>query len=192
MEPETPELVRRIQQGDRDAQRTVVEEYLPQVLRAARASGLDEATAEDVAQSAFLTFFEKVSGFEGRSKLRTWLFGILYHKIQEVRRKGWREQSTDKIEEITDRRFDKRGNWVTPPRDVQSLLEGEAIRKAIDGCLEKVPDQQRIAFVLREVEEMVTEEICKILGVTRTNLGVLLFRARNRLRECLEAGGMSR
>jgi RNA polymerase sigma-70 factor (ECF subfamily) len=58
--------------------------------------------------------------------------------------------------------------------------------------LEGFPTQQRTAFALREVEGLVSEEICKILNVTRTNLGVLMFRARNRLRECLEARGMSR
>ncbi len=53
-----------------------------------------------------------------------------------------------------------------------------------------VPLQQRMAFVLREVEDLSTVEICKILDVTRTNLGVLLYRARNRLRECLESKGI--
>ena len=192
MEFETADLVEGIQQEDPEAQRIVVETYLPQTLRAARAAGLDGATAEDVVQSTFLTFFEKASTFEGRSKIRTWLFGILYRKIQESRRKGWRELPTDKIVEITDKRFDAKGNWVNPPQDVEAMLDGESVRNAIDGCLEAVPDQQRMAFVLREVEEMVTEEICKILDVTRTSLGVLLFRARNHLRECLEAGGISR
>ena len=48
-----------------------------------------------------------------------------------------------------------------------------------------------MAFILREVEGLDTDEICKILGVTRTNLGVLLYRVRNRLRECLETKGVS-
>ena len=65
-----------------------------------------------------------------------------------------------------------------------------AVRQGIDGCLDRVPTNQRMAFVLREIEGMDTEEICKILEVTRTNLGVLLFRVRNRLRECLGAKGI--
>jgi RNA polymerase sigma-70 factor (ECF subfamily) len=158
---ESPELATGIRASDPQTQRLVVETYLPQILRAARAAGLDLATAEDVAQSTFLTFFEKAATFEGRSQVRTWLFGILYRKIQEARRKGLRDTPTDEIE-------------------------------AIDGCLEEVPTPQRMAFVLREVEGLVSEEICKILDVTRTNLGVLIFRARNRLRECLEARGISR
>jgi len=192
MSIEGPELVNGIRSGDPKAQRKVVEAYLPQILRASRAAGLDGATAEDVAQSTFLTFFEKAATFEGRSQVRTWLFGILYRKIQEARRKGRRETPTDEIEAIVDRRFDERGNWVSPPQDIEKILEGAEVREAIDGCLERVPTQQRMAFVLREVEGLVSEEICKILSVTRTNLGVLIFRARNRLRECLEARGMAR
>jgi RNA polymerase sigma-70 factor (ECF subfamily) len=64
------------------------------------------------------------------------------------------------------------------------------VRQEIDGCLDGVPTNQRMAFVLREIEGMDTQEICKILEVTRTNLGVLLHRVRNRLRECLEAKGI--
>ena len=64
------------------------------------------------------------------------------------------------------------------------------VRQGIDGCLDRVPTNQRMAFVLREIEGMDTKEICKILEVTRTNLGVLLHRVRNRLRECLEAKGI--
>lgn len=192
MSIEGPELADGVRAGDPEAQRQVVEAYLPQILRASRAAGLDEATAEDVAQSAFLTFFNKAATFEGRSQVRTWLFGILYRKIQEARRKGRRETPTDEIESIVDRRFDERGNWANPPQNIETVLESAEVREAIDGCLEEVPTQQRMAFVLREVEGLVGEEICKILSVTRTNLGVLIFRARGRLRECLEARGMSR
>jgi RNA polymerase sigma factor (sigma-70 family) len=184
-------LTEGVRSGDPDAQRKVVEVYLPQILRASRAAGLDGAAAEDVAQATFLTFFERAATFEGRSQVRTWLFGILYRKIHEARRKGGRETPSDEIEAIVDRRFDSRGNWANPPQDIEKALEGAEVREAIDGCLDGIPSQQRMAFVLREIEGLVTEEICKILSVTRTNLGVLIFRARNRLRECLEARGIS-
>jgi len=191
MDIETPELVAGVLAGEPEAQRVVVETYLPQILRASRGAGLDLATSEDVAQATFLTFFEKVETFEGRSRLRTWLFGILYRKIQETRRKHGREIPSDEIETLVERRFDERGNWLNPPRGIEKSLESAEIRDAIDGCLEGVPMAQRMAFVLREVEGLISEEICKILDVSRTNLGVLMYRARNRLRECLEAKGIS-
>jgi DNA-directed RNA polymerase specialized sigma24 family protein len=68
------------------------------------------------------------------------------------------------------------------------LLSAE-VRREIGGSLDRVPSQQRVAFVLREVQEMGSAGICKILEVSRTNLGVMLHRVRNRLRECLEAKG---
>jgi len=89
-------------------------------------------------------------------------------------------------------RFKPDGTWLRPPLPVETALEATEIRDAIAGCLEGVPTSQRMAFILREVEGFSTKEICKILDVSRTNFGVLIYRARNRLRECLEAKGMRR
>ncbi len=73
---------------------------------------------------------------------------------------------------------------------VDAEIYSAEVRQGIDSCLDLVPTNQRMAFVLREFEELETEEICKILDVTRTNLGVLLHRVRNRWRECLETKGI--
>ncbi len=185
------EIPARIRAGDRNAIQTVVETYLGQILRAARGAGLDPQRAEEVTQATFATFIEKAEQFEGRSHVRTWLFGILYRKIAEARREQQREIQTDDIEDVVERRFNPAGSWVRPPQPVDVQLYGTEVRKLIEDCLEVVPTQQRMAFILREVEGLCTDEICKIQGVTRTNLGVLLYRVRNRLRECLEAKGVS-
>jgi len=132
---ETPELTKGIREGDPQAQRLVVETYLPQVMRASRAAGLDPATAEDAAQSTFLTFFEKAATFEGRSQVRTWLFGILYLKIKEARRAGSREILTDEIEVIVDRRFSERGNWAMSSMRQTSEPASSSPRAALRGGL---------------------------------------------------------
>ena len=170
--------------------RAVVQTYLIQILRAARGAGLDPQQAEDTTQDTFATFLEKAPHFEGRSHVRTWLFGILYRKIAETRRRHAREDKVDDIDDVMDRRFDASGNWASPPRTLDTQLYGTQVREKINECLVATPLQQRMAFVLREVEGLSTKEICKILDVTRTHLGVLLFRARNRLRECLESKGI--
>ena len=185
-----PDFALRVRERDPSALREVVRRYLPQVLRAARAAGFDQHRAEDVAQSTFATFIEVAHRFEGRSHVRTWLFGILYRKIAEARRDVRRDHDLDDIDEIFDQRFDADGGWIQPPRPVDADVHHAEVRREIEDCLDQVPSKQRMAFVLREVEEMGTEEICKILEVTRTNLGVLLHRVRNRLRECLEAKGI--
>ena len=180
----------RIRAGDREAFQAVVHAYMSQLLRAARGAGLKPQRAEDVTQATFATFIQVASRFEGRSHVRTFLFGILYKKIAETRREVKRDRQMDAIEDVVETRFRTDGSWQRPPRPIDLQLHDAEIREAIEDCLDDVPTQQRLAFVLREVEGLGTEEMCKILDVTRTNLGVLLYRVRNRLRECLEAKGM--
>jgi len=190
MQLDHPELAAKIRARDPEAIRIVVNRYLRQILRAAHGAGLRPQVAEDVAQATFTTFVETAQRFEGRSHVRTWLFGILYKKIAEARRGVARDQQTDDIDELVEQRFDDAGSWIRPPRPVDAQIHDKQVREGLDDCLDNVPARQRMAFILREVEGFTTEEICKILEVTRTNLGVLFHRVRNRLRECLEAKGL--
>ncbi len=185
-----PDFASRIQRSDPAAVQEVVRLYVSQVFRAARAAGLDHHCAEDVTQSTFATFIEAAQRFEDRSHVRTWLFGILYRKIAEARRAARRDTKIDDIDDVFEQRFSADGGWARPPRPVDADVHNTEVRRKIEDCLDHVPSKQRMAFVLREVEELASEEICKILDVTRTNLGVLLHRVRNRLRECLEAKGI--
>ena len=181
-----PGLAARIRERDREALAAVVDAYLDQVVRAARGAGLNRHQAEEVAQSTFATFIETAPRFEGRSHVRTWIFGIFYRKLQEARRGFAKDRRMDDIDEVFESRFDEAKSWSRPPRGPEDELFAKEARHEIGDCLEAVPDRQRMAFVLREIEGLSTQEICKILEVSATNMGVMLFRARNRLRECLE------
>ena len=176
----------RLRRRDPDAVKQVVGAYLPQILRAARGAGLNTQNAEDVCQNTFVTFLSKIDTFEGRSQIRTWLFGILYHKISEMRRAAGREGQGEDIDEVIESRFKPDGMWARPPRAADSGATDADIRRHLADCLEGLNTDQRMAFVLREVEEMESQEICNAMDVSRTNLGVLLYRGRNALRECLE------
>ena len=188
--PEDPDLAAQVRAGHRPAIQTVVETYLTQILRAARGAGLDPQQAEDVTQATFTTFIEAAPRFEGRSRVRTWLFGILYKKIAEARRARQRDRQMDEIDEAFERRFDATGNWATPPRSVDTNLHHKEVETEIFACLDAAPLRQALAFILREVEELSPEDICHVLGITRTNLGVMLHRVRNRARGCLESKGV--
>jgi len=183
-------FLEKLRARDELAVRAVVHAYLPQILRAARAGGLSEDEARDTTQNTFATFIEKLPEFEGRSHIRTWLFGILYRKMQESYRARQKGQNLDDIDEVMEARFDERGHWIRPPRPVDLQLEDAEVRDSLEDCMNGLSENQRMAFVLREVQGYATDEICKILSVTVTNLGVMLYRARNRLRECLEAKGV--
>lgn len=186
---ESPDLAAAVRSGDASALAAIVERYLPQIFRAARGSGLGAEEAEEVAQETFKTFLEIAPQFEGRSKVRTFLFGILYRKISEARRRWHKDTRHDLIDDVVESRFSADGRWSRPPERADQRLRSREIRRALEECLEASPPNQRMAFYLREVEGLATPELCGILDVTANNLGVLLYRLRNRTRECLEGKG---
>ena len=185
-----PGLEARLRAGDREAMGRVIKLYLPRVLRAARASGLSADRAEDIVQAVFVTFMEKVGEFEGRSQLRTWLFGILYRKLLEAGRREKRDRQCDDLADVEQSRFHADGTWARPPVLPDEAVYHREIREHIAACLDGVSQKQRMAFILREVEAMATAEICEILEVTPTNFGVLMHRARNHVRDCLAEKGI--
>jgi RNA polymerase sigma-70 factor, ECF subfamily len=186
------EFVEQLRRRDPASLEAIVDAYLPQLLRAGRGMGFSPDESEDLAQSVFVALMEGISRFEGRSHIRTFLFGIFYNKVSEHLREKHKAGEIDPIDEVIESRFDLQGNWRQPPADIEEGVFGREVREMVRECLEKVPQDQRIAFYLREVEELQTEEICKKMAISGTNLGVMLFRARNRLRECLEKKGLKK
>ena len=186
----SPVFLERLRRRDPDALAEAVRDHARPLLRAARALGIAEQEAEDLVQDVFTTFLERLDSFEGRSQLRTWLFGILHRKSLERRRTLNRIDRTDPIDEAFEARFDQDGNWSQPPADMERQLLSKEIGEMIRDCMGGLPANQREVFVLREVEGLDTAEICKIVDVSVTNLGVLMYRARVRLRECLETKGL--
>lgn len=164
----------------------VVRENAGPLLRGAMALGLGEGEAEDLAQEAFAAFLAGLDRFEGRSSVRTYLFGILYRKAMERGRLRAREVATDPVDAVFERRFDGRGHWSVPPKGPDEEVLSDEAARLLGECLGELPEAQRAAFQLKEVEGLGQEEARNILDVSGTNFRVLLFRARHRLRECLE------
>jgi RNA polymerase sigma-70 factor (ECF subfamily) len=183
------DLLSRLQKRDADTLKSLVEEHVRPLYRAARGMGFRDDEAEDISQDVLATFLETLDRYEGRSQVRTWLFGILYRKVLERRRAQEKDRRYDSIDEVFESRFDEHGHWTKPPADLQRIMESKELGAAITDCLEGLPAAQRSVFVFREMEEIETPEICKILDISVTNLNVLMFRARSRLRECIEARG---
>lgn len=167
----------------------VIRECLPGLLRTAGAAGLSRDRAEDAVQASLLVFVQRASEFDGRAQACTWMHGILLRKIWGERRGSRREAGHDDIDRVVESRFDDTGNWIRPPAGPADALAQSEVRRELTACLDSIPDRQRVAFTLREVEGFETAEICNILHVSANNLGVLLYRARNALRECLESKG---
>lgn len=182
------DLILKIKNRDPNAIEVVVRKYTSHLFNASIGLGFSEAEADDLTQSVWTEFFVSLDRFEGRSSVRTFLFGILYNKSKELRRQNKRFDSDPNIEEIVDSHFDKAGHWINShsPISPDRFLEGTQTLAIISKCLELLPFNQKMAFVLKEIEGESASEIGKILEVTSSNIGVLLFRAKNQLRECVE------
>jgi RNA polymerase sigma-70 factor, ECF subfamily len=165
------------------------------LFRVAKLQLRDDALAEDVVQETLLAALSG-SGFSGKSSLKTWLTGILKHKIVDAIRRKQREpllaSTFDDECDIEDLDGLFRGpysSWDSPPADwgdpVQALNQRQFF-DVMDFCLEKLPPNTARVFMMREVMELESEEICKELAITTNNLWVILYRARMSLRECLE------
>lgn len=152
----------------------------------------NRSSAEDVVQETFLAAIRSQKKFSGSSSMRTWLIGILKHKIVDLIRKESREQPAEETEGLEDPSeifFDRKGHWRIKPVDWQihpdKILEQKEFMAVLLQCLEHLPDRLHRLFVLRELENINSAEICKDLDITPTNLWVMLHRARMRLRGCL-------
>ncbi len=178
-----------IRRRDPDALRDVAHAHARRLYRAARGMGLSAEEADDLVQDVFVTFLSTLDRFEGRSSVGTWLYGILLRKVQERRRARVKEDRHDPVEESWLSNFDSAGRWVRPPVDPDRALTSLEARRAIVECLEGLSPQQREVFLLRQVEELPAADVGKVLDLTITHIGVLLHRARLRMRACLDGLG---
>lgn len=168
----------------------LLRQEIPPLLRAARAGGVPAQDAEDLVQDTVLVFVRRAEEFDGRSSVRAWLFGILYRKMSERWRSFRSGRDLEPIDEVHESRFDADGRWHRPIRLPDASAANAQAMTMLAECLAALPDRRRLAFTLREVEQLETDEICKILEISPNTLGVLLFRTRNALRECLESKGL--
>jgi len=180
------DFIGKLKARDGESIAFVVRKYTNQLYRASLGLGFQSTSARELVQSVWATFFDVIPNFRGQAHIRTFIFGILYNKAKELRRDESRLDAPDSIEPILDARFDSDGKWITPPIDPEKFLLASETMELIQKCLDSLPLTQRMAFCLKEIDGERSPEICNILSVTVTNLGVLLFRAKNRLRECIE------
>ncbi|MES2937473.1 MAG: sigma-70 family RNA polymerase sigma factor [Pseudomonadota bacterium] len=164
------------------------------LLRFARLQLRNDAWAEDAVSETLLAALSKPQSFGNRSQLKTWLVGILKHKVIDILRQRKREvaldpQDGDGGEELDALAFKADGHYAARPSDwgnPEQELNSRQFFAVLEACADKLPAAMGRVFLMREWLELSSDEICKELQLTPTNLYVQLHRARLRLRECLE------
>ena len=207
MSPTELDLIARIERGEEAAFERLVDTSGASLLRMARHYTPTQAVAEEVVQETWMGFLRGLQGFEGRSSLKTWLFGILLNRARKTAERERRSVSLsdlrgepDSFDEVSPDRFMPAGqrwaghwrldDFTAWPKCWSDLPEGRLLSQEvlaeIASALEGLPANQRSVFTLRDVEGFTAAETCALLGLTDANQRVLLHRARSKVREHLE------
>jgi len=180
------EFINKLVNQEHSAIESVVKAYTSHLYNASLGMSFTPDESSELVQNTWETFFDVLPGFKSNSHIRTFIFGILYNKARELRRERERFNKHEQIDDIMEERFADNGSWKHGVIDPERFMIAAQTIEIINQCLERLPLTQKMAFSLKEVMGEDTEEICNTLEISVTNLGVLLFRAKNRLRECIE------
>ena len=170
-----------------------LESHRRALLRYAMAQLRDESHAEDCVQETLSAAIQNAERFSGNSAVRTWLIGILKHKILDHFRRASREhplpvEDETNLDEL-DVLFKPDGHYVENPAawaDPEQALSQREFFDVLEACMDRLPKNTALVFRMREVMGVEVEEICKELSITANNCWVLIYRARMALRMCLE------
>ncbi len=175
-----------------------LEEHGDYLYRFAMLRVRDAEIALDLVQETLLAAWQGRNSFQGSSSLRTWLVGILKHKIADHIRREIRERDLEEAagNDPNSMFFKADGSWHESQHawkdNPESLCRNRQFQSVLDDCIGRLSDKQQQVFVLREMAGEDTEAICKICGITPTHAHVLLHRARLALRKCLDTNWFGR
>jgi len=177
-----------------------LDKHRPHLVKFAMGQLRNATHAEDVVQETLVAAVQGAERFAGQSSVRTWLIGILKHKIMDHFRRQSREAPLPDLDEDVsledlDARFRPDGHFLENPAlapgadwgDPEAAFSQSRFFAVLEECMARLPAKTARVFNMREVMGMETEEICKELGITATNAWVMLYRARMGLRDCLQA-----
>jgi RNA polymerase sigma-70 factor, ECF subfamily len=159
----------------------------------------DESLAEDCVQETLLSALQALDSYGGKSTERTWLTGILKHKIIDYFRKHSREVPLDpsdtdlsEFDPLFEREDEFKDHWhasLSPRtwrRSPDEALQEDEFFGVLQSCMSKLPERVASVFSLREMNDLDTDEICEILSLSQSNFWVMMHRARMALRRCIE------
>lgn len=152
----------------------------------------DTGIAEDIVQETFLSAWRNKDNFKGEASEKNWLYTICKNKIIDYYRKKGSSIISYANEDASDNFFDDAEHWTKndSPKDwginYQQQVEKKEFYTILEKCKGKLQQMQQSVFVMKYLEDLETEEICKVLGITSSNYWVLIHRAKLGLRTCLE------
>lgn len=172
---------------------TWLDSYGDSLYRYAMIKTGNPAIAEDLVQETLFAALKGHESFKGQSSEKTWIIGILKHKILDHFRKASREQPLEQDSDLSqydEVLFDDRGHWRNQAQawgDPSQAIDDDGFVRIVADCLDALPGRQAELFMLNEFQDLDNDTLCKLLDISSTNnLWVMLSRVRSRLRECID------
>jgi len=181
-------LVARLRAKDDDAFAVLVHTYMGRLLRVARRFLKSEEDARDAVQDAFVSAFKSIDSFKAGSTLATWLHRIVVNSAL-MRLRTQRRHPEEEIDDLLPK-FKADGHQVRDSVDwgesAEEMIAREETREQVRKAIDMLPETHRVILIMRDIEEMTTEEVAAALGITATAAKVRLHRARQALRTLLD------
>jgi RNA polymerase sigma factor (sigma-70 family) len=178
-----PELIERINSGDRSVFTEIVDQWQKMVYNTALSIVQVEEDAEDIAQEVFIDVYEKLDKFRGDSQLSTWIYRITVNRCLDFEQKKKRQKNGGLLKQIfSERAEDEPVNFNHPGVVLDNKEKATALFKA----LKKLPENQRIAFTLHKIEGLPYQEIAEIMQTSLYAVESLMVRAKSGLKKMLE------
>lgn len=152
----------------------------------------DENIAKDLVQETFFSGLKSMKNFEGRASERTWLISILKRKIIDHYRKINSNKGKAEVRMNFYSDGENEGEWIeerapnTWGDDTDKDIQNEELKETLERCIDKLPEKYGMVFRMKTIQGFDTEDICKELDITSSNLWVIIHRARTQLRKCME------
>lgn len=166
--------IERCKKGDKDAFRTIVMDFQQMIFRLAIKIICDEAEAEDIVQETFINAWLSIKSFNNKSSLKTWLYRITCNKCYDrLRQMKNKETMTDSIENMENIQYDN---------DMENDISNKELCRLISLYTKDMPPMHKLVFTLKDMEDLPSDEICKITGITSLQLKSNLYFARKFIR----------
>ena len=148
--------------------------------------------AKDLVQETFFSGIKGQDNFRGKASERTWLIAILKRKIIDHYRKINSVKGKKEVRMSFYSDGERKGSWIEEcvpqnwANEAEKSIENDELKSVLNKCIDHLPDKYRMVFLLKTIQEYETQEICNELGITSSNLWVIMHRARVQLRKCIE------
>lgn len=152
----------------------------------------NQELAKDIVQDTFFAALKAKDNFQGKASERTWLISILKRKIIDYYRRinSIKGRAEVKMNFYSD--GEREGEWIEERvpsswnNEVEKVIENKELKVALEKCISGLPERHAMVFRMKTIQQFETEEICKELEITSSNLWVIIHRARTQLRKCME------